>query len=347
MKTISEQLSEREYSILTATVKDYIRTALPVASNRVRDVYNFAISAATIRNTMAALERLGYLTHPHTSAGKIPTDKGYRTYVNQLMVVEDLDTNIAAQVRRNLDQISGDLDQLLRIVADIIARLCSGVGITTSPVCHRARLCAIKLVAVSHRRMLFVLELEGGGIRTVVAEGKLTVEEFQLVTLEEILNERLCGLTLEEIQATIGPRLEDTLADDLGITTLILDHSYELFHEQALGEMHIYGLQQILTSPEFSDQNNVVALLGLVENEGRLRALLLGSQPEEEMTVTIGREHGDERLTTFATISRGFYHGGSLGTMAILAPKRVNYPQVFAVLEFMSSTVSELIEGGN
>lgn len=230
---MSDRLSERESSILAATVKDYIRTATPVASNRVRDVYDFAISAATIRNTMAALERLGYLTHPHTSAGKIPTDMGYRTYVNELMVVEDLNTEIASEVRRNLDQISGDLDQLLRIVAHIIAQLCGGVGITIPPVCYRARLRTIKLVAVSRRRMLFVLELEDGGIRTVVVEGKRTVEEFQLITLEEILNERLCGLTLEEIQATIGPRLEGTLADDLGITTLILDHSYELFDEQA------------------------------------------------------------------------------------------------------------------
>jgi len=345
MKTISERLSERECSILAATVKDYIHTALPVASNRVKDVYNLAISTATIRNTMSALEQSGYLTHPHTSAGKIPTDKGYRAYVNKLMVVEDLDTEIAAEVRRNLEQLSGDLDKLLRIVAHIIARLCGGVGITITPASHQAYLRGIRLVFVSDRRMLFVLELDGGEIRTVVVEGKRTVAESQLIILEEILNERLCGLTLEEIQATVGSRLEGTLADDLGITTFILDHSNELFPEQVPGELHFYGLQQVLTSPEFFDQNNVIALLSLVENERRLRNLLLDSEPEDEMAVTIGGEHGDERLTTFATISRGFYYGGSLGAMALLAPKRVDYPQVFAVLEFISNAVSELVEG--
>ncbi len=345
MKTISKRLSERECSILAATVKDYISTALPVASNRVKDIYNFTISAATIRNTMAALEQSGYLTHPHTSAGKIPTDKGYRAYVNKLMVVEDLDTEIAEQVRRNLDQLSGDLDKLLRIVAHIIARLCGGLGITITPISHRSCLRGIRLVLVSDRRMLFVLELDGGEIRTVIAEGKRTVAESQLVILEEILNERLCGLTLEEIQATIGYRLGGTLADDLGITTLILDYSNELFHEQVQGELHFYGLQQVLTSPEFFDQNNVIALLSLVENERRLRNLLLDSEPEDEMAVTIGGEHGDERLTTFATISRSFYYGDSLGTMALLAPKRINYPQVFAVLEFISNAISELVDG--
>ncbi len=342
---MSKQLSERERSILAATVKDYINTALPVASNRVKDVYNFAISAATIRNTMATLERSGYLTHPHTSAGKIPTDKGYRAYVSQLMVVEDLDAEIAARVQRNLDQLSGDLDRLLRIIAHIIARLCGGVGITITPASHRACLRGIRLVLISDRRMLFVLELDGGGIRTIVTDGKRTVAESQLIILEEILNERLCGLTLEEIQATISSRLEGTLADDLGITTLILDHSNELFHEQVQGELHVYGVQQVLTSPEFFDQNNIIALLGLVENEGRLRNLLLDSESEDEPAVTIGGEHGDEQLTTFATISRGFYYGDSLGTMALLGPKRVDYPQVFAVLEFISNAVSELVDG--
>ncbi|UCH61865.1 MAG: heat-inducible transcription repressor HrcA [Fidelibacterota bacterium] len=344
MKTMSEQLSERECNILAATVKDYIRTALPVASNRVKNVYNFALSTATIRNTMATLEQSGYLTHPHTSAGKIPTDKGYRAYVNKLMVVEDLDTEITVEVQRNLDQLSGDLDKLLQIIAHIIARLCGGVGITITPVSNRACLRSIRLVFISDRRMLFVLELDDGKIHTVGAEGEQTVAESQLVVLEEIMNERLCGLTLEEIQATVGSRLGGTLADDLGITTFILNHSNELFPKQVPGELHFYGLQQVLTSPEFFDQNNVIALLSLVENERRLRNLLLDSGSEDQMAVTIGGEHRDERLATFATISRGFYYGDSLGTMALVAPKRINYPQVFAVLEFISNSVSELVD---
>ncbi|MFB0516017.1 MAG: heat-inducible transcriptional repressor HrcA [Candidatus Neomarinimicrobiota bacterium] len=341
---IKEQLSERERSILAVTVKDYIQTAQPVASNRVRNVYKFPISAATIRNTMAALERAGYLIHPHTSAGKIPTDKGYRTYVNQLMVVEELNAKIVDQVRRSLDQISGDVDKLLRIVAHIISQLSGAVGITITPFNPRARLRLLRLIPVSYRRMLIVLELDGGSVRTVVAEGKRTVEEYQIAILEEILNERLGGLILGEIQATIGPRLEGTLADDLGFTTLIVDHSSTLFDDREQSEMYIYGLRQVLTGPEFVDQSNVVTLVSLLENEERLRELLLGDRPEGYIHVTIGHEHEDEELETFATISQSFHLGNSLGTLAVLAPKRVNYPLVFAVLEFMSHTVSKLIE---
>jgi len=342
MKTTSNLLSKREGNILAATVKDYIQTATPVASSRVKDVYRFALSPATIRNTMAALERSGYLTHPHTSAGKVPTDKGYRTYVDMLMNVKELDADQAAQVESYLEEISGELDQLMRMVAHIIARLCGGVGITIAPGCHQSRLRSIRLVNVSHQRMLFILDLDGSGIRTVMVEAKWTVEGLQLITLEEILNERLGGLTLEEIEATVGSRLEGTLADDLGITTLILDHSNALFNEPTHGDLYFYGLKQALTCPEFIDQENVVALLGLIENEGLLRTLLLKSAYGEGLTVTIGGEHGDEQLATFATISRSFCYSGTVGTMALLAPKRVNYPRVIAALDFISTTVSRL-----
>ncbi|UCD39086.1 MAG: heat-inducible transcription repressor HrcA [Fidelibacterota bacterium] len=343
MKTMSSLLSERQSSILAATVKEYIHTAQPVASNRVRQVYHFHLSAATIRNTMATLERLGYLSHPYTSAGKVPTDQGYRTYVNQLMVIKDLDGQITSRIRQNLDQLSGDADKLLRIVAHIISQLTGGLGITIAPMNLRSRLSAIRLVPVSHRRMLFVMELDSGSVRTVVAEGKRSVPESQLATLEEILNERLRGLTLEAIEATIGQRLEGTIASDLGIAALILRHSTELFNDSEQGAIYIYGLQQVVRSPEFCDQSNIVTLMDLVENEERMRELICGEDNQAATSVTIGHEHQDEQLETFATISRNYCHGNSSGTLAVLAPKRVNYPRVFAILEFMDKTISELI----
>lgn len=343
MMKMIEKLSERESQVLAATVKDYIDTAQPVASGRVRELYRMQVSPATIRNTMALLERMGYLTHPHTSAGKVPTDKGYRTYVNELMVVESLSNEIAPMIRKNLDTISGDVDRLLQIVAHIISQLSGGIGIAIAPINLHCPLRAIRLVPVSDQRMLFVLELEAGTVRTVVVEMKLAAKESLLATVEEILNERLCGLTLEEIQATLDLRLEGTLAEDLGITTLILEHSSEFFEECDRGEMHIFGLNQILQSPEFSKHENVLSLITLVEDQIRLRELFSSPESRSHVKVTIGEEHGDEGLATFATISRGFTHYDSTGTLAVLAPKRVNYPQVVAVLEFMSNTLPELI----
>ena len=342
MKLMSFLLSERESDVLAATVQDYIRTAQPVASGRVRDQYHFHISTATIRNTMADLERLGYLMHPHTSSGKVPTDKGYRIYVDDLMVVAGLNNAIARMVTNNLEQLSGEIDKLLRIVAHIISKLSGGVGITIAPVNLQSRLSSIRLVPVSHHRMLFVLELHSGSVQTVVAEWKQPINEDQLILLEEIMNERLCELTLEEIQATLEQRLEGTIVDELGITALILDHSAELFFNRDRGDLYLFGLQQALQSPEFDDQDNIAALLNLIEDEDMLRGVISRENLEMNLNATIGQEHGNERLERFATISCGYHYGDSQGTMAVLAPKRVNYPHVFAVLKFLSKSITEL-----
>jgi heat-inducible transcriptional repressor len=343
MKLMASLLSERESGVLSATVKDYIRTAQPVASGRVKDRYHFQVSPATIRTTMAELERLGYLTHPHTSAGKVPTDKGYRAYVDDLMVVGSLNTEITTRIAQNLEQLSGDIDKLLRIVSHIISQLSGGIGITLAPVNPTSRLSAVRLVPFNHRRMLFVLELHSGSVQTVVAEWKKTLDESQLILLEEILNERLSDLTLEEIQATIGQRLEGTLADELGITAFILDHSMELFTNRDQGDLYLFGLQQVLQSPEFDDQNNIATLLRLIEDEDMLRTIICRENRETDLSVTIGHEHRTEQMETFATISCGLYYGSSVGTMAVLAPKRVNYPHVIAVLDFLSKSISELV----
>ena len=339
------QLTKRAGNILAATVENYIRTAQPVASNRVRKEYQFPISAATIRNTMAVLEQYGYLMHPHTSAGKIPTDKGYRTYVDRLMVVESLDADVAGQVKRNLDKLSGDLDALLQIVAAIISKLSGGVGIAITPVNLKSRLLAVRLLTVSESRLILILELDSGAVRTIVAEGERAVSETEMVTLEEILNERLCGLSLVEIQATVGDRLGGTLADDLGITALILDNSSELLTDRRQSEVHVQGLPRVLTSPEFDEQSQVVTLVSLVEDEGRLRNLFIEHRSAGATHVTIGDEHGEEELATFASISRSFYRGSAVGTLAVLAPKRVNYSQAFAVLEFLGTTMTQLMLG--
>ena len=275
-----------------------------------------------------------------TQAKRVAVKEIIQAFLDE--IVKELGADQAAQVERYLEEISGDLDQLMRMVAHIIARLCGAVGITIAPGCQQSRLRSVRLVNVSSQRMLFILDLDGSGIRTVMVEAKCMVEGLQLITLEEILNERLCGLTLEEIETTIGSRLEGTLADELGITTLILDHSSELFDEPSYGDLYFYGLKQALASPEFIDHENVVALLGLIEDEGLLRTLLFKSTYGEGLTVTIGGEHGDEQLATFATISRSFCYSGTVGTMALLAPKRVNYPQVIAALDFISTAISRL-----
>ena len=338
---MNESFTERERKVLSATIEDFIRTATPVASNRIAGTFDKPLSPATVRNTMALLERGGFLTHPYTSAGKVPTDKGYRTYVNQLMPVVDLNLVLQSRIKQELEEISGNVADYMQVVAHIISQLSHGVGICMSPVNLKALLTGIRLVHISEYRVLFVMEFDSHSMKTVVVELKRNLDSRLLVTVEEILRERLCGVSLEEIEESIVPRLYGTLVDDLGIVSLILEHSEELFTLPLKSELYIYGLQRVLLSPEFGDQEIVTTLAGLVEDEDRLRKLAWAAGDDEKPQITIGSEHQDRSLETFTTISRKFHQHGRTGTLAILAPKRLDYAQSLAVLDFLADTVSE------
>ncbi|MCK4578068.1 MAG: heat-inducible transcription repressor HrcA [Candidatus Marinimicrobia bacterium] len=337
----AERLTNRESKILTATVEDFIHTANPVPSSRVSEVYRVPLSTASIRNTMAGLERDGYLFHPHTSSGKVPTDKGYRTYVADLMVVEDLNYIDRAIIHQTLHDLSGSIDRHLQALSQLLSQISGGVGIAIAPDLMDAILEGIRLVQISHSRILFVLELDSGNCRTVVAELDQEGQIDQLPIVEDILRERLCGLALNEIQSTLGPRLQDIPQDDLGVIGFIHENSQALFCAPSSGDLHIFGLEQTLKNPEFTDRANIVALMSLVEDESRLISVL-ASHISEDITVMIGAEHSDERLSTLATIKLNVRGARTCGTLAVVAPKRVKYSKIFSALNQIGCFIRQL-----
>ncbi len=336
-----DKLTSRENHILALTVEDYIDTAIPVASARVKMVNKLSFSPATIRNTMAGLERWGYLMHPYTSSGKIPTDKGYRTYVNSLMILSELDDGIKQGIGDILDEISGSVERHLDLIAHLIAQITGGIGVVVSPVDPRTKLAGIRLASLGSGRVLLVLELDSGAVRSVMVEVQDDEMPVGLSVLEEILCERLCGLALSEICATIEPRLKATLAEKVGLTAFIIERATELFSTSLSGEIEFYGLEQILASPEFVHQSNISALIGLLEDENRLRAHLMRCVSQRAVSVAIGAELGEENLETFTIMTCRYNQGTSFGTVAVIAPKRVNYAQAIATLEFVSEGVSD------
>lgn len=339
----SQQLTQREEVILTAIVEDFIQTAQPVASSRVKTVAHVPVSPATIRTTMADLERSGHLSHPHTSAGRVPTDKGYRAYVDDLMPPSRLTADSTAHIQHWLEEVSGDLDSLLRLVAHLIARLTGSIGVALAPVNTAVRLQGINLISADGDRVLMILETDSRELRTVAIPTGKSMTDLQLLTVEDILRERLCGLTFEEIQATAGDRLVGTLADEVGLSGFILEHADELFCGPTDRLMYSHGLNRILQLPDFFNHAHVANLAGLIEDMDRLRSLVETRSAAEKPVVTIGAEHEDDLLDMLAIIRRGYYVGRNFGTLAVLAPKRVDYAHVCAVLDYLSSRMPELL----
>ncbi|MFC1480778.1 heat-inducible transcriptional repressor HrcA [Candidatus Neomarinimicrobiota bacterium] len=340
-----EKLTLRQSKVLEATVENYILTAAPVASHSVTAAFSKPWSSATIRNTMATLEKIGYLLHPHTSSGKIPTDKGYRTYVDELMVAREIGELQQEYIHRRLQQISGDIEKHVQLVVHIISEITGCIGIAIAPSSDSLYLESIGLIPASAGRVLFVLELGGGQLESVIAEADDEIQIERLSMIEGILRERLCGLSLNEILVSIDARLKDSMADSLAIRSLLFHKTDDMISRYSQGELFVHGMSRIIKTPEFSDQQNIEVLANLLDDSNRLRELIV-TDADDGVSVIIGDEHESTDLFSFTTFCRSFECTAGKGSLGILGPKRVAYAELTPILEYLTEELSDTIEYG-
>src|SRR5215208_3037090 len=211
---LSEQLSERELRVLEAVVQTYIETAEPAGSQTIARRFGLGVSAATIRNTMSELEDKGYLFHPHTSAGRIPTDRAYRVYVNQIMRTAPPTSEAREALRTELTGSRNAVEEIVRRAAQVLGVLTQELGVAVAPALDELVLERLELVQVSSERLLLVFNLRSGVVRTIFVEVPRLVAPNAVQHVAQILNQRLAGLTLKDIRATLSERLRDCGSED-------------------------------------------------------------------------------------------------------------------------------------
>src|SRR5881296_4045775 len=208
---MAASLTERERQVLEAVIETYVQTAEPAGSRTIARRFGLALSAASIRNTMSDLEEKGYLYHPHTSAGRIPTDLAYRVYVDSLMHLSQVSPSESHQIREELAERS-DVDQILERAAQVLGVLTNELGVAVGPSLDDAVLERLELLQVSSDRLLLVLTLKSGVVRTIFVEVSSQMAREAVAQVAVVLNERLAGLTLKHIRATPPDRLRDAAA---------------------------------------------------------------------------------------------------------------------------------------
>src|ERR671913_552696 len=213
---MSEQLTERELRVLEAVVQTYIETAEPAGSQTIARRFGLGVSSATIRSTMSDLEDKGYLFHPHTSAGRIPTDRAYRIYVNTIMRLAPLTDEARQTLRSELSGSRNAVEEIVRRAAQVLGVLTQELGVAVAPALDELVLERLELVPVSSERLLLVFNLRSGVVRTIFVEVPGTVPPPSVQQVSGILNERLSGLTLQEIRGTLPERLRDAAGTDGG-----------------------------------------------------------------------------------------------------------------------------------
>lgn len=345
-----QPLSEREHEVLEAVIRTYVETAEPAGSRMVARRFGLGISPATVRNTMSDLEEKGYLFHPHTSAGRVPTDLAYRLYVDVLMCRTPLTPVEEFAIRRELAAGAGEgaaIEQLVRRAAQVVGLLTQELGVAMAPRLDEAVLERLDLVPLGEAKVLLVLRLRAAGVRTIYVDVPALIAPTTLEAVGRVLNERLGGLTLGEIRATLPERLRDTVSSGRGEAELLnvfMQQADEWFAAPAHGdaELHLGRASVLAEQPEFASGDRLRALIELTERRELLKRVV-GTRAAGGLNVTIGVEHDDPALANFTLVTSEYRSGDLKGVIGVIGPTRMPYERVVALVDTTSTLISELL----
>jgi heat-inducible transcriptional repressor len=348
-----QELSRRERRVLEAVIRSYVETAEPAGSRTLSRRFGLGVSPATIRNTMSDLEEKGFLFHPHTSAGRVPTNKAYRLYVDQLLELPPIVTPESGRLAEELSSGGSAIEAVLRRAAQTLGVLTQELGVALGPRLASSILKRLELVRLSSEKLLMVLTLDGGVVRTVFVEVPGEIAETALAQVSSVLNERLGGLTLEEIRRSLAVRLRDTAAGGVGansgagvseLLNIFLQEGEQLFESAMPSEAAVLlGQPSVLAEqPEFSAADRLRRLLALTERPDAL-ADAIRRRTTPGIAITIGTEHSDPRLEEF-TVVTAEYHAGSLaGIIGVIGPTRMPYEKVISLVSHTSRLLNDLL----
>lgn len=350
----ADQLTEREESVLEAVIRAYVETAEPAGSRVVAQRFGLGISPATVRNTMSDLEAKGFLSHPHTSAGRVPTDRAYRYYVDTLMGPVRLSAGERRRLRRELGEGEGApaLERLVRQAVQAIGLLTGELGIALAPQLGDAILEKLELVAVSSEMVLLVMTLRGGVVRMVYVDLPMSVPAEALIPVAMVLNERLAGRALRELRGTLPERLRDSApAGDPAATELLnifVQGAEELFDSPTLAASDLFlGRTSVLANqPEFASGSSLKSLLELTERSDLITAVLGERAHDAAPRITIGGEHAQPELSNFALITAEYRVGNLWGVLGVIGPTRMLYDKVAATVDLSSALLSARLGEG-
>jgi heat-inducible transcriptional repressor len=344
----SPELTERERQILEAVIRSYVETAEPAGSRTISRRFVLGVSPATIRNTMSDLEEKGFLFHPHTSAGRIPTDKAYRVYVDELLRVQPLDRVERFQLAQEISAGGFAIESILRRAAQSLGVLTQELGVALGPRMEQAVLEKLELVRLTTEKLILVLTLRGGAVRTIFIEVPGEIADEALLEVQVVLNERLAGLSLLEIRQSLGTRLRDatTATGAKELLNIFLQEGDALFDVPVVDDSQAVVLGQaslLAEKPEFASGEQMRRLIEMTETRAELATLLRNRSSATGVSISIGSEHGSA-LPGGLTVVTAEYHTGSLsGVIGVIGPTRMSYEKVIALVTHTSSLVTELL----
>lgn len=335
-------LTERQKTILMLVIRDYIETAQPVGSKALVERYRLDLSSATVRNELSALDEMGYLRQPHTSAGRVPTEEGYRFFVGQMMHQAELPEAVQHTISHQFYQARPDIDQWMTLAASILAHQSQGVSVVTAPHAEQARFKHVELISTQGRQVLMVMVMAGGEVSQQILTLAEPVSQERLSQTAARLNGLMAGQSVDAISSL--PVRSDALDQD--ILTLIVQDMRRAA-ESVSGNIYTDGLTNVLAEPEFAESDDARRALRLFEERSILQDLLARSTTSSMvggLQVLIGGEGGWEELRQCSMVlARYGVPGLATGMLGVLGPMRMSYAKAIPTVRFVAGLLSDLV----
>ena len=344
---MSHDLNDRSRTILEAIVDDYISSGEPVGSRAVTRRHNMDISPATVRNVMSDLEEMGFLASPHTSAGRIPTDLGYRYYVDTLLQVRDLSEQEKQRIEGHCQPGKMTVENLLQETGKALSSLSNYAGIVMAPRFTSTVFRQIEFVRLSGGKLLVVFVSQTGLVQNKLIE---VDEDFSPSELEQItnyLNQTLSGLSIHDVKKKIASEMQQEKALYNTLMKQALELSDKALEGEVEGQVFIEGASSFLEQPDFSDIGQMKKLFQAFEQKGRLIELLDKSQEASGVQIFIGSANSYNQIEGCSLITSSYQNvQGTIGTLGVIGPNRMSYSKVIPIVDYTARLVSRLLEIG-
>lgn len=340
-------LDERKRRILQAIIDDYISTAEPIGSRTIARKYDLGVSPATIRNEMADLEILGYIEQPHTSAGRVPSAKGYRFYVDCLMSPPQISDNEIMLINNWYTTKVRRIDEVFQETAKILSRMTRNISLVLAPQASQAIFKYMQFLPLDEQRTILVVVTDTGLVenKIVAIPDGITFNDLQAIAAG--INERLSGRNVAHIKMSLLQEIKEQLVPSADIVETAAAFIKKTLSGEKNEKLYLGGTTQLLNQPEFQNVDKIKGLLNMLEEE-RLLCDILQMQEDNGVVVTIGQENKYSGIQDCSVVQATYRIDGQyLGTIAVLGPTRMEYGKVTSVLDFMHKHLAEIIKRYN
>ena len=341
------ELTKRDQHVLEAVVTDYIQTGEPVGSRTISKRYGVQVSSATIRNVMADLEEMGFLHQPHTSAGRVPTEKGLRFYLDSIMQFKALGNQERELIRNSFQDKKQDLKELLRSTSGILSRFCRQAGVVLWPKLTLTRFKRIEFIRLRANHIVVILVSKAGLVHQAFVEWTEDISQDDLDKYGRFLNDLLVDTPLGEVKERILSEMakEKVLFDQLYSQALEITRRVFQWNLDD-SEVYIEGQTNLLNNPEFADVERMRRILEAFENKSRIIRLLdMTVKNSSGVQIILGTESDLQDLDEISLISSPYRRGNTLvGVLGVIGPLRMDYSRIIPVVEFTARLLSEILE---